>query len=75
MVCELRCAMRTGRDEYEELLADMRVQGIKPPPSAKSLSSMNVFELVELNTAHRFEKAILLMTDKEQLDCCALFFR
>eukprot|EP00961_Rhodomonas_salina_P223026 3015972-Rhodomonas_salina.1 len=41
MVSELRRAMRTGRDEYEELLADMRAQGIKPPPSAKSLSSMN----------------------------------
>eukprot|EP00961_Rhodomonas_salina_P102362 1376869-Rhodomonas_salina.1 len=36
---------------------------------------MNVFELVELNTAHRFEKAILQMTDEEQLDCGALFFR
>eukprot|EP00961_Rhodomonas_salina_P255721 3455810-Rhodomonas_salina.1 len=36
---------------------------------------MNVFELVELNTAHRFERAILRMTDEEQLDCGALFFR
>eukprot|EP00961_Rhodomonas_salina_P179564 2423184-Rhodomonas_salina.1 len=63
MVCKLRRAMSTGRDEYEELLADMRGQGIEPPPSAKSLSSMNVFELVELNTAHHFEKAVLLMMD------------
>eukprot|EP00961_Rhodomonas_salina_P060607 813679-Rhodomonas_salina.1 len=75
MVRELHSSMSTGRDEYEELLADMRVQGIKPPPSAKSLSSMKVFKLVELNTAHHFERAVLQMTDEEQLDCGALFFR
>eukprot|EP00961_Rhodomonas_salina_P245690 3319587-Rhodomonas_salina.1 len=64
----------TGSDEYEELLEDMCSQGIEPPPSARALSSMNVFELVELNTAPCIEKAVLLMTEEEQLDCCTLYF-
>eukprot|EP00961_Rhodomonas_salina_P154757 2084559-Rhodomonas_salina.1 len=53
----------------------MRSQGIEPPPSARVLSSMYVFELVKLNTEPSFEKAVLQMTEEEGLDCCALYFR
>eukprot|EP00961_Rhodomonas_salina_P092810 1249192-Rhodomonas_salina.1 len=74
-MADLCSAIRTGRDEYKELLEDMCSQGIEPPPSAQALSSMNVFELIELNTAPRFEKAVLLMTEDKRLDCGALYFR
>eukprot|EP00961_Rhodomonas_salina_P049017 657934-Rhodomonas_salina.1 len=53
----------------------MHSQGIEPQPSARALFSMNVFELVELNTAPCFEKAVLRMTEEEQLDCGALYVR
>eukprot|EP00961_Rhodomonas_salina_P046323 621724-Rhodomonas_salina.2 len=74
-MADLCSAIRTGHDEYKELLEDMCSQGIKPPPSARALSSMNVFELVELNTVPHFEKAVLLMTEEERLDCGTLYFR
>eukprot|EP00961_Rhodomonas_salina_P244500 3304738-Rhodomonas_salina.1 len=67
--------MCDGRDEYDEYMAEMEAQGILLPPSALSLSSMNMFKHVEANTTKRFEKAVLAMTPEEQLDCRTLFFR
>eukprot|EP00961_Rhodomonas_salina_P213485 2883309-Rhodomonas_salina.1 len=71
-MCKLMCY---GHDEYDEYLAEMEAEGILLPPSVLSLSSMNMFEHFEANTAKCFEKAVLVMTPEEQLDCGTLFFR
>eukprot|EP00961_Rhodomonas_salina_P190643 2572409-Rhodomonas_salina.1 len=36
---------------------------------------MNVFDLVEVNTPARFEKALRKQTPEEVLDCGTIFFR
>eukprot|EP00961_Rhodomonas_salina_P039181 526753-Rhodomonas_salina.1 len=74
MVAELRRAMRLGREEYYIQVVEMEAQGIFLP-SSRSLSSMNVFDLVEVNTLARFEKALRKQTQEEALDCCTIFFR
>eukprot|EP00961_Rhodomonas_salina_P202152 2726542-Rhodomonas_salina.1 len=75
MVAQMRKLMRSGLDEYEEYLAELEAQGIELPPSSASLSLVNLFENVEINTSHRFEKAVLKMTPEEQLDCGVLYFK
>eukprot|EP00961_Rhodomonas_salina_P281809 3808306-Rhodomonas_salina.1 len=53
----------------------MEAQGIfRVLPSSLSLSSMNVFDLVEVNTPAHFEKALRKQKPEEALDCGAIFF-
>lgn len=75
ILAEMRRLMRKGREEYEEYLAELEAQGISLPPFASALSSVNLFEHDEINTAGRFEKAVLKMTEEELLDCGTLYFR
>lgn len=62
MVVHMCKLMHDWSNEYDKNMAEMEVQGIRLPPSALSLSSMNMFEHVQANTAKSFEKAVLAMT-------------
>eukprot|EP00961_Rhodomonas_salina_P057177 768850-Rhodomonas_salina.1 len=65
MVTELLLAMHLGSEEYDIHVAEMEVQGIFLP-SSLSLSLMNVFNLVEVNTPALFEKALRKQTPEEE---------
>jgi hypothetical protein len=48
-------------------------QKAQPPPSGCSLSSFNMFHLVEANSALQFEQALLAMDPNDTLDCRVLY--
>ncbi len=56
---------------YEAQLQALELEGQKeqPPPSGQSLSSFNMFHLVEANRAPQFELALLTMDPNDTLDC------
>ncbi len=72
---EWRTALRKQREDHAEELASLEAQGARPPPRACSLSSVNLFHLVEVNSAARFERALQAMTPEEALDCGTLYLR
>eukprot|EP00961_Rhodomonas_salina_P282398 3815897-Rhodomonas_salina.3 len=57
MVAKLRRSMHLGSEKYYIHVTEMEAQGIFLP-SSLSLSLINVFDLVEVNTPVLFEKAL-----------------
>ncbi len=64
-----------AQTEYKEQLATLEAQGTPLPLStASSLSAMNIFSIIEVNSAQLFERAVAAMTPEEQSDCGVLYY-
>eukprot|EP00961_Rhodomonas_salina_P253212 3422177-Rhodomonas_salina.1 len=73
--------LKAAQDQYdaalEEAEAEAEATGAPPlrPPSRATLSSMNVFEHVECNSAPLFERAIAAMDDDDLCFAGVLYIR
>jgi len=74
---ELRARMAASRAAFDQHLSVLEEElgAPKQPSSPRSLSSFNVCEHVEFNTAPRFERAVLEMDPLEALDCGVLYVK
>jgi hypothetical protein len=72
--CSFIVAAQTEYDAKIVAVLETAPSSVPPPCSSATLPLMNVFKLVEINTAPQFEQAVASMTPEEQLDCGVLYF-
>ena len=80
LLTAVRDQFAAARQAYEEDLHEHELALLAGttspvPPSVATLSSMNVFDLVEVNSAPLFQRALALMTTSEADDCGVLYMQ